>query len=130
MQSAEYRLAEREHGASTLLGLATAIFFAILTPAFKSASPPAFTARVGRRFALNFFRPHGFLHCAIDCRLKTFGVGTLCGDLCSEWLSCDRRSPDIYFVAGFGHEYIQYAENNYSRIYRQLLRNALIFFNK
>ena len=104
MQGAECSLAEGEHGAPTLLGLAPPIFFAILTSAFKSATTPALTARAGRIFALDLFRAHGFLYCAIDCRLKAFGVGPLCRDLCSEWLSCDRRSPDIYFVAGFGHQ--------------------------
>ena len=102
MQSAEYRLAEREHGASTLLGLATAIFFAILTTAFKCATTPALTARDGRRCAIDLFRPHGFLHCAIDCRLKTFGVRTLCGDLCSK--SIQRIWLDVYFVASFQHQ--------------------------
>ena len=44
------------------------------------------------------------MYCAINSRLKAFGVGAFCGDLCSEWLRCDRRSPDIYFLAGFGHQ--------------------------
>jgi len=99
VQSAEYRL---EHGASALLGLASPTFVGILTPAFKCATTPALTARVGRIFALNFFRSHGFLCCAINCRLKTFGVRTLCGDLCSK--SIQRIWLDVYFVAAFQHE--------------------------
>ncbi len=83
MQGAGYRrLTELEQGTPTLLGLASAIFVAILTPtfvgiltsAFKSATTPAFTAGFGRRCAVNFFLPHGFLYCAIDCRLKAFGL--------------------------------------------------------
>ena len=103
MQGAECSLAEGEQGAATLLGLASPIFLAILTTAFESATTPALAA-FGRRCALDMFRPHGFLYCAVDCRLKAFGVGAFCGDLCPEWLSCDRRSPDIYFVAGMGHQ--------------------------
>ena len=83
MQCAGYRrLTELEQGTPTLLGLASAIFVAILTPtfvgiltsAFKSATTPALTARIGRIFALDFFRTHAFLYCAIDCRLKAFGL--------------------------------------------------------
>ena len=101
VQSAEYRLAEREQWASTLLGLASPIFLAILTAAFKRTTTPALTARVGRRWVLDMVCPHGFLYCAIDCRLKAFGVGALCGDLCSEsiqgiWL-------DVYLVVAFQH---------------------------
>ena len=102
VQSAEYRLAEREHGASTLLGLAPPTFVGILTPAFKSATTTALTAGVWRIFALDMVRPHGFLCCAINCRLKTFGVRTLCGDLCSE--SIQRVWWDVYLVASFQHQ--------------------------
>ena len=96
------RLAEREHGAATLLGLAPPIFLAILTSAFESATTPAFTARVGRRCVLDMVRPHGFLYCAIDCGLKAFGVRALCSNLCSE--SIQRVRLYIYFVAAFQHE--------------------------
>ena len=99
LQSAGCRL---EQGAATLLGLASPTFVGILTSAFKCATTAALTARVGRIFALNFFRPHGFLHCAIDGGLKTFGVGPLCGDLCSK--SIQRIWLDVYFVALFQHQ--------------------------
>jgi len=111
VQGAECSLAEREHGASTLLGLATATFVGILTSAFKSATP-ALAAWFGGRCALDMFRHHGFLYCAVDCRLKAFGVGALCGDLCTK--SIQRVWGDVYLVAGFGHQYIQYAENIYA----------------
>ena len=102
VQSAECSIAELEHGASALLGLAPPTFVGILTAAFKCATTPALTARVGRRFALNFFRAHGFLYCAIDGGLKTFGVGALCGDLCSK--SIQRIWWDVYLVASFQHQ--------------------------
>ena len=95
-------LAELEQGTPTLLGLASPTFVGILTSAFKSATTPALTAWVGRRCALDLFRAHGFLYCAIDCRLKAFGVGPLCCDLCSE--SIQRVRLYIYFVAAFQHE--------------------------
>ena len=101
VQSAGCRLAEREQGASALLGLASPIFLAILTASFKCATTPALTA-FGRIFAFDFFRPHGFLYCAVDCRLKAFGVGPFCCYLCSESIQRIRRH--VYFVATFQHQ--------------------------
>ena len=66
VQSAECRLAELEYGAFTFLGFAPPIFLAILTAAFKRTTTSALAARVGRIFALDLFRPHGFLYRAID----------------------------------------------------------------
>ena len=109
--SAECRLAEGEHGAPTLLGLASPTFVGILTSAFKSATA-ALAAWFGGRCALDMFRHHGFLYCAVDCRLKAFGVGALCRDLCSE--SVQGVRVDVYLVAVFQHQYIQYAENIYA----------------
>jgi hypothetical protein len=102
VQCAECSLAEGEQRAPTLLGLASPTFVGILTSAFKCATTPALTARIRRIFALYFFCSHGFLYCAIDCRLKAFGVGPFCGDLCSE--SIQRIWRDVYLVAGFGHQ--------------------------
>ena len=101
VQSAECRLAEREQGAPTLLGLAPPRFFGILTSAFKSATT-ALTARVWRRCMLDIFRSHSFLYCAIDRGLKAFGVGALCRDLCSE--SIQRIWLDVYLVVAFQHQ--------------------------
>jgi hypothetical protein len=113
VQSEECSLAEREHGAPALLGLASPTFVGILTSAFKSATA-ALATWFGGRCALDMFRHHGFLYGAVDCRLKAFCVGALCGDLCSE--SIQRIGVDVYLVAVFGHQYIQYAENIYLRI--------------
>ena len=111
VKSAECSLAEGEQGATTLLGLAPPTFVRILTSAFKSATA-ALAAWFGGRCALDMFRHHGFLYCAVDCRLKAFGVGALCSDLCSE--SVQRVRVDVYLVAVFQHQYIQYAENIYA----------------
>ena len=110
VQGAECSLAEGEQGAPTLLGLATATFVGILPSAFKCATT-ALAAWFGGRCALDMFGHHGFLYCAVDCRLKAFGVGALCGDLCTKRIQ--RVWGDVYLVAGFGHQYIQYAENIY-----------------
>jgi hypothetical protein len=100
MQSAGCR--RLEHRAPTLLGFASPIFLAILTTAFKSATTPTLTARVGRRCVLDMVRPHGFLHCAIDSGLETFGVRTLCGDLCPEGIQ--RIWGEVYLVVAFQHQ--------------------------
>ena len=128
VQSIECSLAEGEQGATTLLGLAPPTFVRILTSAFKSATA-ALAAWFGGRCALDMFRHHGFLYCAVDCRLKAFGVGAFCGDLCTK--SIQRVRVDVYLVAVFQHQYIQYAENIYLRFGNVgSFTNALIFFNK